>query len=174
MTETSKLYIHIGLHKTATSSFQRILKDTKNNEFMLNNKINCITELKDIKKDHINILSSEGWIMPEFNNLFMNDNRKERNIKYVHQEIETFLKSINYKLDIEIICVLREQSSYIESLYLQGVKTNIIKDNFNSFKKQLNIDKFNYLSFVNDIKKYYRVHCLWYEMFLIPDKTNNF
>ena len=138
----TKLYIHIGLHKTATSSFQYLLQNVDNSKFMLKHKINFIRNLNSIKKNHINILSKEGWIMPYFNKTFQGNNEKIwkgkkliSNIDLKHSEIETYKKSINYKLDVSVICVLREQSSYIESFYLQQVKTKQINLNFNDFKK---------------------------------------
>ena len=63
----TKLYIHIGLHKISTTSFQEILENNHNSEFML---INKIRKLVEVKKNHINILSSEGWIIADFNKFF--------------------------------------------------------------------------------------------------------
>ena len=54
--EKTILYIHIGLHKTATTSFQHLLKTPDNKEFYKKYKINVIhhNNLECIKQNYIN------------------------------------------------------------------------------------------------------------------------
>lgn len=176
--EKTKLFIHIGLHKTATTSFQYLLNNIENKNFYKKNNINVIRQnrIEECKQNHINIISFESFITPKFNKIFYNNTKiiEENSVENVNDRINIFKKNIGYDLDVQIICVLREQASYIESFYLQQVKTNLIKEHFDIFKKKINFDDFYYSTFINEMKKYFCVHCLWYETILMNDTDTSF
>lgn len=115
--------------------------------------------------------------MPEFNKIFFPIKNKifiQNSIENIKDKLNEFKKNIDYELNVEIICVLREQASYIESFYLQQVKTNYIKEDFNEFKKKINLDTFYYSKFINNLQKYFKVHYLWYETILINKTKTSF
>ena len=182
------LFIHMGLHKTATSSIQSILYHPKNRFFFRKNNINVLklnwheNFLKNISKNKINIMSREGIILPNFSQIFLSDkyempptekNYKFNTIEQFNAKIKNLKDKLDFDFEVHIICALREQASYIESYYLQQIKVNAIKDDFESFKKNINFDIFFYSKFIEKLEKYYKVHCLWYETLLDNIKDDN-
>lgn len=94
--------------------------------------------IKNIKKGHINIISYEGYILSKFEMIFLPDiSYSNRFIDTISKNIKVFKKTLDYKLEVKIICVLREQAFYIESFYLQQVKTRRIRESFETFKTKI-------------------------------------
>ena len=191
--EKTVLFFHIGLHKTATSSIQSLLHNPINKSFFKENNINVLKKdfyvslenmKKNIKKNKINVISREGFILPNFSQIFIANkyvvmpptetNRHFNTIEQFNKKIENLKNSLDFDFEVHIICTLREQASFIESFYLQQVKTNIIKDNFESFKKNINFDIFYYSNFIEELEKFYKVHYLWYETLLDNTEDDNF
>lgn len=187
--EKTVLFFHIGLHKTATSSIQSLLYNPKNKSFLKENNINVLkfdprleNMKKNIKKNKINVISREGFILPNFSRIFIPNyeihltetNKPFNTLEQFNKKIGNLKNSLDFDFEVHIICTLREQASFIESFYLQQVKTNNIKDNFESFKKNINFDIFYYSKFIEELEKFYKVHYLWYETLLDNIEDANF
>lgn len=157
-----KLFLHIGLHKTGTSSIQESLIQNKDNlakegilyinnlkifDNILNNDYfniklvgKCITELENISKSKNNtikkiIISNEAFSGNPF------DGYKKLKI------IVKYLSKISKRFETKIILYLRRQDELIESLYIQSIKDGKT-DLFNDFIKTLKYDSFNWSNYL--------------------------
>lgn len=149
MLYNTKLFIHIGLHKTATTSFRHMLNNNIFLEFMKSN----------IKHGFVNVISLEGKIIFIINTKVFNT--KVFNDKY---NFTNAINALNNYIHTEIIVVLRNQASYIESFYLQQVKTNLMKVKFDEFKKNINYFEFHYKPYIETLSNNFnKVHHFWYE-----------
>lgn len=177
----TKLIIHIGLHKTATTLIQLILKQNKKNLSNLY-KINYIIwniktenetkekieiELKNkIKIGYINLISYENFFP------YYWFNKSENNFNNCLEKIYTISNKNNY--DTSIILTLREQVSYIESYYIQLLRQNK-KFRFEEFiKNNIDIYNLNYYDLINIIKeKFSNVKYIFYELLFEKDIEDN-
>tara|TARA_Y100001968_G_scaffold333453_1_gene396350 strand:- start:2882 stop:3949 length:1068 start_codon:yes stop_codon:yes gene_type:complete len=158
----SKLFLHIGLHKTGTSSIQTALIQNKNNlinegifyfndlnffnnilhnDIFSNKLLNkCIIQLENISKTKKNtiqkiIISNEAFSGNPFNGY--------KNIEIIIK----YLSEIGKRFDTKIILYLRRQDELMESLYIQSIKegeTLIFED----FIKTLKYDSFNWSNYI--------------------------
>lgn len=157
-----KLFLHIGLHKTGTSSIQESLIQNKDNLVkegilypnhikIFDNILNtdffnikladkCATELENISKSKKNtikkiIISNEAFSGNPF------DGYKKLKI------IVKYLSKISEKFETKIILYLRRQDKLIESLYIQSIKDGKTAL-FNDFIKTLKYDSLNWSNYI--------------------------
>ncbi len=171
-----KTIIHIGLHKTATTLIQSILYNNKSVLTLANiNYINWDT--------HTEYQQIDDKILPNKLNFISCENFFP--VPWLYQEMDSFekaLKTVKDKqdklnLEIQFIVTLREQVSYIESIYLQKIKTGKTTKTFEEFiQDDIQIYKMNYLNYIGKIKEFFPqtiVKHLWYEtIFKKKDKIN--
>ena len=159
-----KLFLHIGLHKTGTSSLQESL--IKNKNFLKNENIivlsdlpnmielskekpsndslvkKCILELNE-KISRYNstkpikiIISNEG--------LSGNPYKGYQNTKGIAENLSKITNGINTK----VIIYLRKQDEFIESLYIQSIKEGKTHD-FNKFLQSFKRNTFDWCKYLN-------------------------
>ena len=178
-----KLFLHIGLHKTGTSSIQESLIQNKDNLvkegilYITNLKIfdnilnidffninlvdNCITELENISKSKKNtikkiIISNEAFSGNPFNGY--------KKLKIIIK----YLSEISKRFETKIILYLRRQDELIESLYIQSIKGGKTAL-FNDFIKTLKYDSFNWSNYIKIWMQYFSKNQLIVRMY---DKKN--
>ena len=165
-----KLYLHIGIEKTGTSSIQSFMD--KNRKKLLNNYglLYPKTGLWFDKSHHelaFSVINQDRYdsagidMDTMFNNLMIeaNNSKECKSVlisseifRSIHkrEEFDIFIKKIKSLFDeIEIILFLRDQSYWILSMYNQYVKDPNIKyyHGFNSFYNMFEND-LNYLNII--------------------------
>tara|TARA_B100000900_G_scaffold126037_1_gene106385 strand:+ start:181 stop:1239 length:1059 start_codon:yes stop_codon:yes gene_type:complete len=174
-----ELFLHIGLHKTGTSSIQESLIQNKanlakegilyiNNLKIFDNILNidffnikfadkCITELENISKSKKNtikkiIISNESFSGNPFNGY--------KKLKIIVK----YLNEISKSFETKIILYLRRQDELIESLYIQSIKSGKTAL-FNDFIKTLKYDSFNWSNYINIWMQYFSKNQLIVRMY---------
>jgi hypothetical protein len=171
-----KCFIHIGTHKTGTTSIQSFLHN--NSDFLSQNQISYPTWINEkINAGHHFIAT-----MIAANKLSKNKNNSLKISEFIREikssDCDTIIVSseifstIDPKLvkntfadfDCHIICFLRRQDDYLESLYREVVKNSEFSGNKHDFlkiilqEKQLEIDLYQ--------NKYNAVFPFYYDRFL--------
>lgn len=132
------IYVHIGFHKTATTFLQKNFFPKLKNIKYMNHKCNNL--LLDLSYNPFFHKNNYKITFPDFSLISKESlsgdpffNRKDR-IKILKD-----IKSYFSDYEIKIIVCLREQSSFIKSLYVQYVQIGGTEnfDNFLSNKKKL-------------------------------------
>jgi hypothetical protein len=178
-----KLYIHIGTHKTGTTTVQKYLRENnhkledegitflyKPNAFLRLGTIEII-EKKFIEKG---IDELENWIRskkPNGISTFISSHEDlsggwrtgYKNSHMVAKNLQMMLSELG--LDIQIIVYLRRQDSFIESLYTQSVQSGN-PNNFDDFLKSYDDDSFNWYNLISNYAECFgkeRIHIHTYE-----------
>ena len=171
------------MRKTATTTLQNYFRNNYFNNFNYigakHNIRNVSTKnysLSDtlfplIKKDKVNFISYENLIYFDYEYNIFSDYRSYqkkviptyKSIYKLNEELEKLKNKIDYKLDISIIIVLREQSSFIESYYKHNVKRKFTTKPFNKFLLDLDLDKFKYSYYINELDKLFKLKVFWYD-----------
>ncbi len=179
----TQLIIHIGMRKTATTTLQNYFKDKyfNNLNFIFSkHNIRNVSQvnysLSDtlfhiIEKDKVNFISYENLIYFDYEYGIFKDYEKyktriiptHKSIYKLNEELEKLKNKIDYKLDISIIIVLREQLSFIESYYKHNVKRKFTTKPFNEFLLDLDLDKFKYSYYINELDKLFKLKVFWYD-----------
>ena len=141
----NQLILHIGTHKTGTTTIQKFLADN-NKEF---EKVGW----KYISSRWIaNLEQAESYLesiyngLKEYNILFSNEGLEDINL------LNQILPKVEKKISkIKIIIYLRRQDRWIESVYNQNVKTNIMSKEFYEYISICNPQYLNKLDVISDI-----------------------
>ena len=158
-----KLFLHIGLHKTGTSSIQEAL--IKNKKLLKSEKIVYLNKLPNLDR-MLSTRSFDDTIAKECTNEIIQNLKTYTNIphkiiiskeqlsgdphigydntKLVIKYLSEILKGFNTK----IIIYLRKQDDFTESLYIQSIKEGKTHsfDNFLKSLKNLPFDWYKYLN----------------------------
>ena len=138
------LYIHIGLPKTGTSAIQKFLLE---NSEVLSQKFNICYPSVGLWKDgsHHNLAFS--MVDTAYGKAKSHEKQKEI-LDELENEIEKsgcsnivlssecfhlykndyFIERVKRKYNVKIICYLRRQDEYLESIYSQNVRDNIYRE----------------------------------------------
>ena len=128
-----RLIIHLGIHKTASTFFQKKIFNNLNNYFYFDRKslerfkeyilytdefyfdkeiaLNFFYSSIDKSKENIIISDEDFYGLP-----FSGGTNRKRNI-------DRLLETFKEKIDVKFILLLRQQGNLLNSLYLQYIKT---------------------------------------------------
>lgn len=160
--KNKKLYIHIGSHKTGTTTIQSYLR--KNQEKLLCERVKYIEAGKSLKNiRYLNTIDDEeiACIRNDILKITENSPGMDRFIiswegfcgDYLdgYRNSENLSKILNLifspLFEVKIILYLREQSSFIESIFTQEVHAGT-SVSFEEFMKTINIDDFSWMRLV--------------------------
>ena len=166
-----KLFLHIGTHKTGTSSIQRFLYENnttliKNNVYYLKEFTNnnahhelakCFRDLNDDKKKSL-LLSYKDKVQTIRSGIFILSSErfgwllKSKDVKYLYDQLDIFD-------EINIIVYFREPSSYLKSFYQTTVKDIKVRNKISPtqyFKDSKNILGTNYRVYVRKWKNIFK------------------
>lgn len=132
------IYLHIGTHKTGTTTIQNYLEKYK--QYLETQNIIYITTLKDYNPKKINILSDEK--------LCGNLETLYKDTLLYHNNIKNKLNKLNIK-NVNVILFVRDQVEIIQSAYIQYVQQGKQLDIFNI----LNYADYLYYTNIIDIWK---------------------
>jgi len=105
----SKIFLHVGLHKTGTTFLQKNIFPNLENTVVYYNK----QPVKDKDKDKTVIISEEG---------FTHSMRRDNKVKWYREYTAKELQKL-YGKDSYVILVLRDKKGLVKSLYSQYVKS---------------------------------------------------
>ncbi|WP_116869797.1 glycosyltransferase family 2 protein [Vibrio splendidus] len=166
MNEKKTLFLHIGTHKTGTTTIQHSLRS--NAEDLLEERILYIeagklikklrfsakmpeSELASIREEVVEQASTysaaQAYVMSweGFSGDYINAYENSYNIAHnLHQALSPFF-------DIKIIVYLRDQASFIESIFTQEVHAGSTTS-FNDFKNTIDINKYYWSKLLNSYR----------------------
>ena len=161
--------MHIGLHKTGTSSIQESLIQNKkklktDGILYLNDLINLN---KIINSDSFNQLLADQFLN-EIEKVLKKDKNNIRKVIISNESLSgnpfadynnnniiiKYLSALNKLFDTKIIIYLRRQDEFIESLYTQSIKSGNTHI-FDKFIKSFNTQKFNWYNYLKQWLEYF-------------------
>ena len=168
-TQPHKLYLHVGLHKTGTSSIQESL--IKNKKFLKKEDIIVLSNLPNIsqisRQNSLNDSLIKKCILELHDNLSRYQTKPVKIIisneglsgnpyngyKYTKAIAEN-LSKVTKSIDTKIIIYLRKQDEFVESLYIQSIKEGKTHD-FNEFLKSFRNNAFDWCKYLNIWLRYF-------------------
>jgi len=135
------LILHIGTHKTGTSSIQYSL--LRNSNLLQKNSIRYVplhryrNILKDLAQEQIDLKKFQKFACDPLSALLLSAERLSGNLATYNdnlfQELINLKKiSEHFDFKLKVMCYLRKQDSYLESAYMQHLKWGY-KDTFSKF-----------------------------------------
>jgi len=167
-----KLYIHIGTHKTGTTTIQKKLRENneyleKENitffykpEFLLKLSGSKLLEKKYIEKGYEGLVQwiKEGkrkginTFVVSHEDLSGNWRSGYKNSKTIAKSLQLMIKDLH--ADVKIIVYLRRQDTFMESLYAQNVQSGN-PNTFRDFKNSYDSTAFNWYELLNNYAEFF-------------------
>ncbi len=185
---TKQLFIHIGMHKTATTLLQNTFQDY--HAILLEKDVwydrregydlgTVMMGESPLPEDKITSYQAQFhtlhetcgadkifWSCEGFTGDFT------RNYSH-HKMLAKDLAAITQGYDVTLIATVRRQDSFIESAYQQMVKQGDLRD-FSTFQQRVNIRKFDWYKLLTGYKSYFpdsAIHVFPYEMMVPEDRS---
>lgn len=165
-----KFFLHIGTHKTGTTSIQNSMSKLKNNlrdeniiyipvfpemfEYVLSEKIDIslIEKSKKIIDSHTNLyLKSKDITYVMSNEGFSGDPRKGYYNASINAEM---LSKVLEPYDVEVVIYLRRQDSFLESMYTQTIHEGGSLS-FNEFVADCDQYKYDWYNLIDSYANYF-------------------
>jgi hypothetical protein len=181
--ENKKIFLHIGAHKTASTWLQGILKSIAP---QLEEQDICFDLYGTEKIKEINYVSSppltdkqaisyKSWFERRFKGI-KNTKILLSTEKIIGRHFQCYsnssrmaelLQMIFGDYQTKIICYVRRQDTFIESLYNQGVRENVYKKSFGeTVRGEMDIFAFDWNAVLNNFSAQFgmsNVHAIYYE-----------
>lgn len=164
----SKLYLHIGTHKTGTTEIQQSLMFAKKN--LANEKIiyvpyfpssfemmrincldsNMIAQCVDYLQEQTKGYSSQYRFIMSFEGFSGDLEQGYKNSRFVAQT----LKEATCEFEVSVIVYLRRQDTFLESAYTQLIHQGE-SFSFSEFRNNYDFSSFNWLDLLNNYSEFF-------------------
>ncbi len=190
------MYIHIGMHRSGTVFLEKkVFKTLKDinyidvreeypdfykhfvalSDSMIKDSDPEFKALKDFLKEKAkkekNLISYEGFSGVNYRSL---RNKKFQTFKDSIYQIFNDLKKLTENFDLKIILVLREQTSFITSLYKRYIGRGGYEDIYKFIENEIDLPNHDYYAYARELEKFFgagNIYMLLYENFPPYDTT---